>query len=93
MRDSETFDEAIAKYFAPIAGELGLPLTKVDESIYEIPSPHFILRIRLHTGHRRGFNVIVTDLIAAVKLAELASQGFWAFDRTPIVIRSRIAAL
>jgi hypothetical protein len=59
MRDSEIFDEAIAKYFAPIAQELGLSLAKVDDEIYEIPSPHFILRIRLHTGHRRGLNVIL----------------------------------
>jgi hypothetical protein len=59
MRDSEIFHEAIAKLFAPIARELGLSLTNVDEGIYEIPSPHFILRIRLHTGHRRGFNVIL----------------------------------
>jgi hypothetical protein len=59
MLDSEIFDEAVAEYFAPIAQELGLPLTKVDNGIYEIPSPHFILRIRLHTGHRRGFNVIL----------------------------------
>jgi hypothetical protein len=59
MRDSEIFDEAIARYFAPIARELGLPLAKVDDGIYEITSPYFILRIRLHTGHRRGFNVIL----------------------------------
>jgi len=59
MRDSEIFDEAIANYFAPIARELGLPLVKVDDGIYEIPSPHFILRVRLHTGHGRGFNVIL----------------------------------
>jgi len=59
MRGSEIFDEAIARYFAPIAQEIGLPLETVDDGIYEIPSPHFILRIRLHTGHARGLNVIL----------------------------------
>lgn len=61
MRDSKIFDEAVAKYFAPIAGELGLPLAKVADGIYEISSPHFILRVRLHTGHRRGLNVILRE--------------------------------
>lgn len=37
--------------------------------------------------------VIVTNFFGIVKIAELASQGFWPFDRTAIVIRSRIAAL
>ena len=37
--------------------------------------------------------VLVTNFFDIVKLAELASQGFWPFDRTAIVIRSRIAAL
>jgi len=37
--------------------------------------------------------VIVTNFIDVVKLAELTSQGIWMFDRTAIVICSRIAAL
>jgi hypothetical protein len=59
MRDSKIFDEAVAKFFEPIARRLGLPLSKVREGIYDIPSPHFIVRIRLHTGHRRGLNVLL----------------------------------
>jgi hypothetical protein len=35
----------------------------------------------------------VTNFFGIVKIAELASQGFWMFDRTAIVICSRIAAL
>jgi hypothetical protein len=35
----------------------------------------------------------VTNFFVIVKIAELASQGFWPFGRTAIVIRSRIAAL
>lgn len=57
MRDSKLFDKAVTDFFAPIAQELGLPLMRLNEGIYEIPSSYFILRIRLHTGHRRGLNV------------------------------------
>jgi hypothetical protein len=35
----------------------------------------------------------VTNFFGIVKTAELASQGFWTFDRTAIVILGRIAAL
>jgi hypothetical protein len=45
-------------------------------------------------GNRQSHKwLIVTNFFGIVKIAELASQGFLAFDRTPIVIRSRIAAL
>jgi hypothetical protein len=37
--------------------------------------------------------VAVTNFFGIVKTAELASQGFWTFDRTAIVILGRIAAL
>lgn len=57
MRDSKLFDKAVAMFFEPIAQRLRLSLSKVREGVYEIPSPHFILRIRLHTGHARGLNV------------------------------------
>ncbi len=59
MRDSELFDKAVARFFEPIAHELGLPLTKIGDGVYEMPSAHFITRIRLATGHRRGLNVIL----------------------------------
>jgi hypothetical protein len=59
MRDSKIFDEAVATYFEAIAKEFGLHLNKVQDGMYEIPSPYFILRIRLDTGHRRGFNVLL----------------------------------
>lgn len=41
----------------------------------------------------RWLPLVVTNFFGIVKMAELASQGFWPFDRTPIVIRGRIAAL
>jgi hypothetical protein len=59
MRDSELFDKAVTTYFGPIAQKLGLPFTKVRDGIYEISSSYFIMRIRLHTGHARGLNVIL----------------------------------
>jgi hypothetical protein len=59
MRDSKIFDEAVEKYFAPIAGALGLLLLRVQDGIYDIPSACFILRIRLDTGHRSGLNVFL----------------------------------
>jgi hypothetical protein len=31
----------------------------VRDGVYDIPSQHFIMRIRLDTGHRRGLNVIL----------------------------------
>jgi len=59
MRDSQLFDVAVLRFFEPIAKAVGLPLSKIEDGVYEIPSPHFILRIRLHTGHHRGINVIL----------------------------------
>jgi len=60
MCDSELFDKTAEKLFAPIANKLGLPFFKVADGIYEIPSPYFIMRIRLDTGHSsRGLNVIL----------------------------------
>jgi hypothetical protein len=59
MRDLKLFDRAIARFFEPIARKLSLPLTRVEDGVYEISSPYFILRIRLHTGHARGLNVIL----------------------------------
>ena len=59
MRDSQLFDKAIELYFRPLAGKIGLPLSKVEDGVFEIPSQRFILRIRLHTGHSRGLNVIL----------------------------------
>ena len=35
----------------------------------------------------------VTNFFGIVKIAELASQGFWTFGRTAVVILGRIAAL
>jgi hypothetical protein len=57
MRDSQLFEKAVEAHFEPLARRLGLPLSKVREGVYDLPSPYFIMRIRLDTGHRRGLNV------------------------------------
>jgi len=59
MRDSQLFDKAVETFFGPLARKLALPLTKVQDGVYDLPSQHFIMRIRLHTGHRRGLNVLL----------------------------------
>lgn len=59
MRDSKLFDEAVEKFFGPLARKVALPLSKVRDGVYEIASQYFIMRIRLHTGHKRGLNVIL----------------------------------
>ena len=59
MRDSALFDEAVARFFNPLAVKLGLPVEKEKGGVYEIRSPHFVLRIRLDTGHHRGLNVML----------------------------------
>lgn len=59
MRDSALFEEMVATCFRPLADKLHLPLNKIGDGAYEIPSDYFIARIRLDTGHARGLNVIL----------------------------------
>jgi hypothetical protein len=61
MRDSAIFDQAVKKFFEPIARKLGLPLVKVRDGVYEVYSPYFIMRLWLDTGHARGLNVILRE--------------------------------
>jgi hypothetical protein len=59
MRDSTLFDIAVETFFEPLARKLGQPLSRVTDGVYEIPSPYFVMRVRLHTGHHRGLNVLL----------------------------------
>jgi hypothetical protein len=61
MRDSDLFETAVKRYFEPIAQDLNLPLIKIRDGIYEMPSPYFVMRVRLHDGHARGLNVILRE--------------------------------
>jgi hypothetical protein len=58
-RDSRIFDEAVARFFAPVATRLGLPVQRIAVGVHEVSSPWFIMRVRLHTGHHRGLNVLL----------------------------------
>jgi hypothetical protein len=59
MRDSKLFEKAVTTFFAPIARNHDLPLSRVRDGVYEIASAYFVMRIRLDTGHRRGLNVLL----------------------------------
>src|SRR5262245_29719889 len=59
MRDSKLFDQTTRELFEPIAQKLGLEFFRRKDGSYEIISPHFIVRIREDTGHRRGLNVLL----------------------------------
>jgi len=82
VRDSELFDKSVAKFFAPIAKKLQLPLVKVNDYIYEIPSPHFIMRIRLNGGRHRGLNILLrqTTLRDFVDNKPYIQYGLGCFD-------------
>lgn len=57
MRDSNLFNKSVTLFFEPLARMHNFPLSKINDGVYEISSPYFIMRIRLHTGHARGLNV------------------------------------
>jgi hypothetical protein len=53
----DLFKKAVAQYFEPIAHENNLPLVRPGEKLYEIPSIHFVMRIRFDVGaHTKSIN-------------------------------------
>jgi hypothetical protein len=62
MLGSKTFDKAVATFFKPIAQKHGLPLLKIEDCIYEMPSPYFILRIGLLAGHNRSISATLRQV-------------------------------
>ena len=53
-----TFDEAMARYFEPIAKEHGLPITRRSDNTYEIMSEHCVMVVDWYQGqHTRSLNV------------------------------------
>jgi hypothetical protein len=56
----EIFEKVVTAYFGPIAQKYGLPLVKIKDNIYEMPSPYFILRIGVYSGHGSGRNITAT---------------------------------
>jgi len=56
----EDFEQAVARYFVPIAQEHGWSCIRRAPTVYEIPSPHFVMRIRFDVGaHRRSINALL----------------------------------
>src|SRR6266446_3106771 len=53
-----TFEQAVARYFEPIARQNGWPLIRCSDHLYEIPSPHWVMQVSFHEGaHTRSMNV------------------------------------
>lgn len=50
-RDARLLDRAVAAYLEPIAKKHGLPIVRIQDGIYEIPSPYFIQRLEAYAGH------------------------------------------
>jgi hypothetical protein len=56
------FDSAVVTFFEPIAQKYGFPIVKIKNGIYEIPTPHFILRIALDFERDMGLNVTLREV-------------------------------
>jgi hypothetical protein len=58
-----TFEQAVGRYFDPIASEHGWPLIRRGEDVYETASPYFVLRIRFHVGaHAKSINATLIPI-------------------------------
>lgn len=60
----KTFEQAVGRYFEPIAKEHGWPLIRRGDNVYETTSPFFVMRIRFDIGaHTKGINatLVPTD--------------------------------
>ena len=54
----QTFEKAVRLHFEPIARDHVWPLLHNSQDIYEVPSPHFVMRIRFGAGfHTRTIDV------------------------------------
>jgi len=51
----KTFDDAVARFFEPIAREHGWPLIHIIQEMYEVSTSYFIMRIHFDVGaHRKS---------------------------------------
>ena len=66
---SNTFDEAVAKFFAPIVSRANLAIRKLGQGVYEVQSPEFTMRIRRGSGHRK--DILVTLLPTAERPSDI----------------------
>jgi hypothetical protein len=56
--DVKLFDNAVVRFFLPVAAKIKLPLNRLQDGIYEIAAPESVMRIRLGIGH--GKSVLAT---------------------------------
>lgn len=65
---TSTFNKAVARSFAPLAGDAKLAIQQLGDGIYEVPGKDFTMRIRMGTGHRK--DILVTMLPTAERPAD-----------------------
>lgn len=72
----QTFEEAITRYFFPIANEYGWTVTRCRDDAYEIRSPHCVLTVDFYQGqHTRSINLLLTPTNEA--LNNSVRTGIW----------------
>jgi hypothetical protein len=72
-----TFEQAVAQYFGPLAGDNHWPLIRVSDEIFEIRSPLFVMQIRFGIGmHSRNIDTV---LIPANQNLEMVKAGKGSF--------------
>src|SRR5216684_7123154 len=72
----ETFEQAVARYFEPIAREQDWPLIRPRQDVYEIPSPYFVMRIRYWVGaHTKSINATLIPIEEMPGDIENGGQG------------------
>jgi hypothetical protein len=59
MNDS-AFDDAVVRFFGPLAVRANSSLQKLRDGIYQIAGTAFVVRIRRGTGHRKDFVVTLS---------------------------------
>ena len=68
------FDEAVARFFGPLAERIKLPLRKLNDGIYEIEGKVFAMRIRRGFGHSRDFLITLSEKSSTPLLPEESDQ-------------------
>ncbi len=61
---TKEFDDAVVRFFQPLANRFGFPLKRWRDGIYEITGRTFVMRIRQGMGHRKDFVVTLAPKMA-----------------------------
>jgi hypothetical protein len=76
----QTFEQAVARYFEPIARHQGWPLVRTAETTYEIRSPLFRMQIRFGVGmHSKNIDAILIPSNQSVESRAKDSGSFGVF--------------